>query len=298
MELADRLRFREAVVDGLRRFFKERGFLEVELPLMASRPIPEATIRLFPVLRPDGGRWFLLPSPELYLKPLLAQGLERIFYLGPAFRAGERGRLHLPQFTILEWYGAGRDYTWLMEMVEELLPWLAMELRRSFSLPEGLRLEPPYPRLSLRSLYQELAGWDPWSEPDPHRFDLDMVERIEPWLPKDQPVFLKDYPIWRGSLARPLPPPQEGVERVELYLAGVELANGFSELVDRREQERRFMDELAEMGRGAEELPVPFLEQLEKLPPCAGMALGVDRLVMLLAGLNSVDETRAVPEPL
>ena len=293
MDLLRRLRFREAVVDTIRRFFKGRGFLEVEVPLLSPSPIPEANIKLFPV---DGGRerLYLLPSPELYMKPLLAQGLERIFTVCPAFRQGEKGRFHLPQFTMLEWYGAGRDYSWLMEMVEELLPFVAQET--SSMLPRGFTIDvtPPYPRLSLRQLFQELAGWDPWLEPNEERFDLDLVERIEPSLPDDRPVFLVDYPSWQGSLARSKPNGEEGVERVELYLAGVELGNGFSELTDRGEQQSRFEKELQRMGE-ARGLPDRFLDAVDRLPPCAGMALGVDRLVMLLAGLGSVAETRPFP---
>ncbi len=277
-------------MDSIRRFFKERGFLEVEVPLLASAPIPEANIKLFQV-QAGKATFRLLPSPELYLKQLVAKGMERVFSISPAFRAGEEGRLHVSQFTMLEWYGAGRDYGWLMETVEELLPWVA----ECAGNAAGIDLSPPYPRLELRGLFIERAGWDPWTDEDHGRFDMDMVDVIEPSLPRDRPVFLVDFPPWQGSLARAKPRPAEGVERVELYLAGVELANGFSELTDREEQERRFARELAAAGLQDQGLPGPFLQSLERLPECAGMALGVDRLVMLLGGFGSVQETRSFP---
>lgn len=295
------LELRARIIQEIRGYFLEEGFLEVQTPLLVRAPAPERNIQAFPV---DSGRRgekrFLAPSPELQMKRLLARGAGKIFQLGPAFRKGERGRIHLPEFTMLEWYRAYRDYTALMQDCERLFGWISRGLGvpGDIATREGGRIDltPPFLRLGVDEAFSSLAGWTPGPDPDPDRFERDLVTRVEPGLPRERPVFLVDYPASMASLARLKPGNPRVAERVELYVAGMELANGFSELTDPGEQARRFQEETALMeAAGMEGYPWPkeFLDAMAIMPPCAGMALGVDRLIMLFAGVGSIDEVVA-----
>jgi len=262
---------------------------------------PEINIEPFKV---DGGAGkesrYLITSPELNMKRLLASGLDKIFQLGPVFRKGERGDLHLPEFTLLEWYRKGADYSDLMKDCELLLKVSAAALYGDTNqIPistKYLSLKPPFHIITVDDAFKKWAGWSPLESCEPDRFDHDMVTLVEPMLPRDKPVFLIDYPAWQASLARLSPRNKKVAERVELYINGIELANGFSELVDRHEQEERFKHETEKMRRvGRETYPQPchFFTALDRLDECAGMALGVDRLIMVLTGADKIDEVVA-----
>ncbi len=289
------LELRARIIQGIRQYFLDQGFLEVQTPLLVRAPAPERHIQTFSVGIGEGRR-FLIPSPELQMKRLLAQGAEKIFQLGPVFRKGERGRQHLPEFTMLEWYRAEADYTALMADCEGLFAAIAGTLGQN---PDTLvysgreiDITPPFLRITVEKAFSSLAGWTPGPCPDPDRFDEDLVTKVEPGLPADRPVFLMDYPASMASLARLKPGRKDVAERVELYCAGTELSNGFSELTDPEEQAKRFREELELRKKaGLEEYPWPeeFLEALNHMPPCAGMALGVDRLVMLFADSPDID---------
>ncbi|MEA1866507.1 MAG: amino acid--tRNA ligase-related protein, partial [Thermodesulfobacteriota bacterium] len=157
---------------------------------------------------------------------------------------------------------------------------------------------PPFPRITIKKVFEKYAGWTPGPSPDLDRFNQDMVAKIEPNLPQDRPVFLMDYPASCASLARLKTSDNDVAERVELYAGGLEIANGFSELTDHEEQEARFRKE-AERRRKqrlrAYPRPEEFLSSLSRLPKCAGMALGIDRMVMLLTDASNINDVVTFP---
>ena len=290
MDFLSNLRTRAEALRKIRAFFDGRGFIEVETPVRIAAPAPEPHIDCPAVIERPGaaqGRFdFLRASPELQMKKLLAAGMDRIYQMGPCFREGERGRRHNPEFTMLEWYRANADYRTVMEDAQALVHGL---LTSAIS-------PPPFERITVRDAYRRWAGWDPFESFDGDRFDFDMAAKIELNLPRG-PVFLVDYPKEAASLSRLRNEPDGSVvaERWELYLDGVELANAFSELTDSSEQRRRFemaREERRKLGEADYPLDEDFLEALEAMPPSAGAALGVDRLVMLCCGANSISEIR------
>ena len=272
------LEIRARVLRQIRAFFDARGFVEVETPVRIPAPAPEPHIDC-----PASGDWFLRASPELQMKKLLASGMERIWQMGPCFREGEHGSRHNPEFTMLEWYRAHADYLDILKDMEELVAGVLGHVPGS-----------AFKRLTVREAYRRFAGWDPFTDWDQDRFDFDMATKIEPCLPKE-PTFLIDYPPQAASLSRLR---GDVAERWELYVDGMELANAFTELTDAEEQRRRF-EVAREERRGIGEADYPldeeFLRLLQFMPPSGGVALGVDRLVMLAAGVKSIDEIRVAP---
>lgn len=277
---------RADIVRGMRAFFDARGFVEVETSVRIDAPAPEAHIDCPPVS--TGG--FLRASPELQMKKLLAAGMERIYQIGPCFRDGERGRRHNPEFTMIEWYRRGATYLDIMEDAESLLS----ELSR---LGAADRRPTKADRLSVRDAYRRFAGWDPWTDWDQDRFDFDMATKIEPALKGMGVVFLADYPVQAASLAMVSGSSADAyAERWELYWNGVELANCFTELCDEGEQRRRFAAaraERAELGEADYPMDEEFLSLLPIVGSAAGVALGVDRLVMALTGSDDISSVRA-----
>jgi lysyl-tRNA synthetase class 2 len=235
------------------------------------------------------------------MKRLLAAGYPRIFQVCHCWREGERGRRHIPEFTILEWYRAGTDYQGLMEETEALIQSVARRLGRRGRLAYGGRsiaLASPWPRVTVSEAFTRY-GHTMMAEALEHElFDEIMVRDIEPQLGLDKPAFLYDYPAERGSLARLRADDPSLAERFELYIAGLELANGFSELNDATEQRARFLREEAHR-RALRKRPYPlaekFLDELRDVPAAAGIALGVDRLVMLFADTATIDDVVAFP---
>ncbi len=285
------LALRSAALQAVRRFFTARGFIEVETPVRIPAPALELNIDAEPA-----ADWYLRTSPELHMKRLLAAGYPRIFQMGACFRRGERGARHHPEYTMLEWYRAGASYLDVLEDGEGLVAAVARETRGGMAIEThrgSVDLTPPWARLDVCEAYRRFAGWDPGEAFDPDRFDHDMVERVEPNLPADRPVVLIDYPAGAGGFARPKAGRTGVTERWELYVAGVELANAFGELTDPAEQRRRFeacARERQSAGRAVYPLDEPFLRALERgMPESGGVALGFDRLVMLLAGADSLD---------
>jgi len=289
------------LLQAIRSFFLGEGFLEVQTPVRTPAPAPEIHIDAMPA----DGTWFLSTSPELYMKRLLAAGYEKIFQISPVFRRGELGRLHHPEFTMLEWYRSEADYHDLQKDCQCLLTALCRKMER---IPgwdyrgRWLQVTGEWQCYTVREAFLRFAGWEPGLDVDQSRFDMDLVEKVEPSLGFPQPCILMDYPANQAALARLKPASDRSVaERFELYWAGIELANGFSELTDAREQRRRF-EETIEMRRIAGNptypLPEAFLRSIEHLSPCAGIALGVDRLAMLLADADHLDGVVAFPPSL
>jgi lysyl-tRNA synthetase class 2 len=312
------LKLRARLLERIRAFFSERGVLEVETPMLSGAATTDPALASFVTryvgpLFPHGRTMYLHSSPEFPMKRLLAAGCGSIYQIGKVFRDGESGRLHNPEFTLIEWYRIGFDHHRLIDETSELV----MRL-----LPTRLGLAAPE-RLTYREAFQRYAGIDPhtaaaadfattaWS----HRIsvppallahndlaiwrDLLLTHLVEPELGQGRLTFLHDYPASQASLARVLPGEPPVAARFELYLNGVELANGFHELADPAEQRTRFERQLH--ARTAEGLPAvpmdgPLLAALEHgLPDCAGVALGFDRLVMIAAGASSIADVIAFP---
>lgn len=294
------LRLRAAILQEIRGYFTSNGYLEVETPIRIPAPAPEAHIDAEP-----SGSWYLQPSPELCMKRLLAAGFGRIFQICRCFRSGERGRHHLPEITILEWYSAGCDYRHMMDQCEALIGRLQQRFGDSDALAyQGRRIElsPPWDRMTVAEAFDNFASISMPRAMRDNRFDEVMGLEIEPRLGASRPVFLYDYPAPCGSLARPKPENPGLAERFELYIGGLELCNAYSELTDTVEQHRRFERERAQRsaaGKAVYPMPEPFLRQLPQMPPAAGNALGIDRLVMLFADAAAIDAVVAfTPEEL
>jgi lysyl-tRNA synthetase class 2 len=322
------LELRARLTAATRAFFGERGFVEVDTPALQVSPGLEPHLSAFATELVSADQQSLTPlylhtSPEFAMKKLLAAGMDRIFQLGHVFRNGERASTHHPEFTMLEWYRTG-PYDGIMADAAGLMAALADMTGKSTVSWRGVACDVAVPPLviTVQAAFDRHAGGidvlatagdidalaaearrigvrvgegDRWD-------DLVLrilAERIEPFLGAGRPAFLTEYPIEMAALARPKPGDARVAERVELYVSGVELANGFGELTDAREQRRRFIAdmELKEKLYGARyPLDEDFLAALEHgIPECAGMALGFDRLVMLLAGAETIDDVLWMP---
>ncbi|GAB4173951.1 MAG: EF-P lysine aminoacylase EpmA [Geothermobacteraceae bacterium] len=287
---------RARIVQTIRAFFVDKGFLEVATPHRIPVNAPEAHID--PQASDD---WQLHTSPELCMKRLLAAGFERIFQLCPCWRADERGRRHLPEFTLLEWYRLGCDYRSLMIDCRDLIQRLVPEGSLSW---QGITVDlaSPWEELEVDAAFRRYAGIGVHQALEEDRFEELLVDRVEPHLGIERPTFLYDYPIELGALARRKPGRPDLAERFELYICGMELANGFSELTDPLEQRRRFEADIAtrsSLDKSSAGMPEPFLRDLGNIDDAAGIALGVDRLVMLLLDAADIAEVVAfTPEEL
>ena len=311
----DLLRRRARIMADIRLFFGQGGYLEVETPRLVRHPGME------PHLRPlSAGDRFLITSPEYQMKRLLAGGLERIFSLGPCWRGDELGAHHLTEFCMLEWYRAFSSLETLMEEAERLVAHLAVSLRGATRLTHGgqpLDLTPPFVRLSVAEACHRFAGVpilgvteaarlrrlvDPDGRapltpdaPFEEVFSWLMVDRVEPALARlGRPVILHSFPAPLCALSRLDPTDPTVARRFELYAGGLELANAFDELTDPVEQRRRLEQEQTQRrGEGQPQFALDerFLAALDEgMPPAAGIALGVDRLVMLLCDADHIGQ--------
>lgn len=288
------LELRARVMGRTREFFVSRGYVEVETPLRVRVPALEDHIDA----EASGDHW-LRTSPELHMKRMLCAGYQRIFQIGPCFRRGERGERHLPEYTMLEWYRVGAGSADLIPETLELLTSVAMVTGKTVF--DGVDFSVSPRLLTVQEAFQKWAGWDPVAAFDADRFDLDLVDKVEPRIALEAgPVILKDFPAARASLARLHPEDPRVADRWELYAGGVELANAYSELTDAAEQRERFL-QCAEgrKNRGQEVYPLDeaFLNALHSgMPACAGIALGMDRLLMRLLGIADIRDTVAFAE--
>lgn len=316
------LEARARVLAALRGFFAARDFLEVDTPLMVPSPGLEVHLRAVPA----GAQKWLITSPEYQMKRLLAAGLERIYTVCKCFRADEEGHQHSTEFTMLEWYRARAGWEDILSDTEALVATAAEAVHGAPVIevrgPGGARrmdLAPPWPRMTVNEAMERFAGVRMTGAEDAAElgervraagvdtgtatawddvFFTAFLDRVEPALARmERPVALVDWPAPLAALARRKPDAPHLVERFEVYVAGIELANAFGELTDAVEQRARFAADLAE--RAARGLPCyPVDEKLlaalaEGLPPCAGIALGVDRLVMLVTGAAHIREVLA-----
>jgi lysyl-tRNA synthetase class 2 len=293
--IKSKLEYRAFVLDGIRAFFSGQGFIEIDTPLRVPAVAPEQFITPF-----TSEGWFLSTSPELQMKRLLAAGYERIFQICHCFRKDERGRYHNPEFTMLEWYRAGADYNRIIDDTEQLVLELASRAGGGPKINyqgQAIDLTPPWPRITVREAYLRWAGWDPTADFEGQRFDDDLVDKIVPRFAADRPTIILDYPAECAALAR-LKPGVAGIaERAEIFIGGLEIANVYSELNDPVEQEKRFRQEMELMQKSGKPVswPEKFIEAVKQMPDCGGIAVGVDRLVMLLTDAASIDEVIAFP---
>jgi elongation factor P--(R)-beta-lysine ligase len=324
---------RGRITKTLRRFFEERDFVEVETPVLQVSPGNETHLHAFAteIVAPGGARvpLYLHTSPEFACKKLLAAGERRIVNFARVFRNRERGPLHHPEFTLLEWYRAGEGYGALMDDCAEVLASaaetagtkvLSWQGRTAdpFAAPERLTVAEGFARHAGIDLMQTIgrsgetdrdalaeraasAGVrisedDTWSDV----FSRAMVALVEPRLGQQRATILYEYPVAESALARISAADPRVAERFELYACGVELANAFGELTDSAEQRRRFEADMAEKERiyGTRyPLDEELLAALARMPSASGIALGFDRLVMLATGARRIDDVLWAPVP-
>ncbi len=301
----DLLRARAAMLAGIRAFFAGRGVLEVETPLLSRAAATDPALESL-VAGTDAGYRYLHTSPEFPMKRLLAAGSGDIYQIARAFRAGEAGRYHNPEFSLLEWYRLGFDEHRLMDEVEALVRTLA-----------AANDPGPAERLDYAEAFRRHAGLDPFAatvaelsanaadhgiafsgELDRDGWlDLLMSQVVAPAFPAGRLIFIHGYPASQAALARLRPGDPPTAARFELHWGSLELANGFHELSDADEQAARFARDLAiRQARGLPEVPVDrhLLAALQAgLPDCAGVALGLDRLLMCLTGASHIDQVLA-----
>ena len=308
----DLLKRRARILAGIRAFFDLRGFVEVETPVRIVAPAPEVNIDCpeVPPSRIHGGETtYLRASPELQMKKLLAAGMDCIYQIGPCFRDGEKGSRHNPEFTMIEWYRKDATYLDILEDIKCLYSFLFSKCGDCGDRPfeeencgdrpfvENVKYSGNnlvFKEITVRDAYLSWAGWDPWTDWDQDRFDFDMATKIEPALRSLGLVFLMDYPPQAASLAKIR---GDVAERWEFYSDGMELANCFTELCDPVEQRRRFLDSKEERRRlGESDYPIDeeFLAVLGDMKSAAGVALGVDRLVMKLLSADEITHVRCV----
>jgi len=293
------LQLRASILTAVRDFFAGHNYLEVETPVRIPAPAPEAHIDAIE----SEGR-FLQTSPELCMKRLLAAGYKRIFQICRCFRKNERGSRHIPEFTMLEWYHAGFNYSDMMYETEALIKYVASKSgcgNRITYQGTGVDIGGTWGRMTVAEAFDKYASVSVDKALSEGNFDITMAE-IEPALGQSAPLFLYDYPASCGALAKLKNGNSSVAERFELYICGMELCNGFTELTDPVEQRARFENELAFRKKaGKKEYPMPekFLESLFNMPDASGNALGLDRLVVLFANTDKIDDVVAfTPEEL
>jgi len=285
------LRLRAQSIQAIRGFFIDREYLEVETPIRIPAPAPEAHVNA--VITDD---WFLQTSPELCMKQLLVAGFSRIFQICKCFRHKERGAKHLPELTLLEWYSTGRNYKDLMDECEDLICSVVHLINGNDKISyqgREIHLGTPWTRMSVAAAFHQYAAMAMEKAFEKDCFNEVMANEIEPNLGSPTPLFLYDYPAPCGALSRLKPQNDLLAERFELYIAGMELCNGFSELTDPVEQHARFEKERRlrkSFGHPVYPMPLKFLKALKDMPDAGGNALGIDRLVMLFCDANDIDD--------
>lgn len=302
------LQKRAQLIQTIRQFFISRDVLEVETPLMCytsvTDPFIESISTTYQGQDGKAQKYYLQTSPEYAMKRLLAAGSGPIFQLCKAFRQGEVGRLHNPEFTMLEWYRPSFNHHQLMDEVDELLQLILnvpTAVRKTYAalFQAFLNLDPH--QASIGELKACALENDIKVETDIHDRDtwlnILMTHIIEPHLGKDRPYFIYDFPASQAALARIQPGNPPVASRFEVYFKGMELANGFHELQDAAEQRKRFETNLREREqRGLNLLPIDefFIAALQHgLPDCAGIAVGIDRLIMLALNANTIADVLA-----
>lgn len=303
----DMLLKRAEIIKDLRRFFEGRGYIEVQTPVLQICPTMDTHIHAFKTERlgvdlSHTETLYLHTSPEFDMKKLLAEGMGQIYQICPVFRNAEGSRLHTPEFTMVEWYRSGVDYVYLMDEVDALFAIFDIEACARLTVCEAFMRYADIDLLSVlddRDAFAAVSGVrvvenDGWDD----IFHAVMAESIEPKLER---TILYDYPVSMAALSRKKEDDPRFAERFELYLNGVEIANAFSELTDEVEQRARFNAEMNEKERlYAERYPADeiFFNALKQgMPESAGIALGLDRLVMVITGAQDIRDVQWVARP-
>lgn len=293
----ERLLQRSRIVKAVRDFFHSEGYLEIESPVRLSCPALEDYIDAVPAGVTYGEKQFLRTSPELHLKRFLAEtpeSVDKIFQIGSCFRLGEIGCQHQEEFTMLEWYRLRADYHDILREMQALVQQVVKRLDidvafrgRKVSVLEEWEV------LTVTDAFKEYARLSAEQAVKDGVFEKLLCEQVEPNLGLDRPLFLIDYPASMAALARLSATNPEVCERWELYIGGLELANCYSELTDAEEQRQRFL-QTAELRRrdNREVYPIDesFMQSLPRLTDCGGVALGLDRLCMVLTDAETIDE--------
>lgn len=288
---------RAVIIKAIRAFFDAHGYLEIETPTLVSKPGTEPFLTPFETEVRDvkGGlhRGCLITSPEYAMKELLTAGFPKIYQLTKCFRNGEDfGGLHNPEFTMLEWYRAGTDYTGIMDELESLVLTAGEAVGRTVAVP--------FERMKVVEAFRKYADADALElAKDEAEYHHVFLNAVEPHLGKEAPTILYDYPAEMAALSKLKTSDRRFAERFELYVGGIEIANAFTELTDAEEQRGRFEEENTlreKLGKDTQGLDEDFLSALEEgMPESGGIALGVDRLVMSLLGESDIRRVIAFP---
>ncbi len=322
-EVHEVMRARSAIISAIRRFFDGRGFLEVDTPVLVTVPAGAMAQPFVTEHHALDRRLYLRIATELYLKRLIVGGMDKVYEIGRVFRNEGIDATHNPEFTMLESYEAYADYNDVMQMVEALVPQIALEAIGGTTVTvdgQDINLTPPWARISLHDAVREHAGIELDDFPDAKSLADRMREAnvpatyaesrgrlidklvgtfVEPKLM--QPSFLVDYPVEMSPLAKESSTKPGYAERFEAFAAGMEIANAFTELNDPAVQRRRFeeQEELRKLYQGEEldRMDEDFLVALEHgMPPTGGLGIGIDRLVMLLTGQKTIRDVVAFPQ--
>jgi lysyl-tRNA synthetase class 2 len=318
---------RAHILSHIREFFVAAEFVEVETPLVVKHPGTEPYLNLFKtqfIQNEKAEPGYLITSPELQMKKLLAAGFTKIFQISKSFRNGETGgNLHNPEFTIMEWYRTNADYFDIMRDTEALIKFILKKQRCPHPhryQNKTINLQAAWDRKKVNDLFIEYLNLDLntcktpesfhraaqargfefpqtylWNDIFYHLF----LTRIEPYLGIETPVFVYDYPAAQAALCRPADSDPFWAERFELYIGGIELSNAFSELIDAQLVEKNFQQDLIlrkDLGKDLYPYDQDFVKAMrENLPPCAGIALGIDRLLMLLLDQPAIENVILFP---
>ncbi|MCK5852152.1 EF-P lysine aminoacylase GenX [bacterium] len=281
------LKKRAEIISAVRSFFENQNFIEVETPLKTTAPLPEQNIDALKC-----GEFYLATSPEPYMKRLVAGGLNKIFQITKCFRNGEIGDRHNIEFSMLEWYRNDADYLNLIDDVKNLLNFICDKINFSniFSNFEIISLDDAWVKFTGKPLDDIPNGFD---------FDKTMIEKIEPGLNLNKLTIITDFPACFSPMCKQKSDNPYRAERLEIYFNGIELGNGCTEQIDKKIQIKRLRDEqLArkQMGKDVYPWPSEFVDSLDNMPASAGMALGIDRLIMILCNEDKIEDVIAFTE--
>ncbi|MCF7455320.1 MULTISPECIES: elongation factor P--(R)-beta-lysine ligase [Vibrio] len=311
----DQLRQRATLIASIRQFFADRQVMEVDTPAMSHATVTDIHLHTFQTefVGPgyaDGSKLFFMTSPEFHMKRLLAAGSGCIYQINKAFRNEENGRYHNPEFTMLEWYRVGFDHHKLMDEMDDLLQLVlkcgaAQRMTYQQAFIDVLGVCPLEGSMTELKTAASKLGLSDIAEPEEDRdtlLQLLFSVGVEHKIGQDVPAFVYDFPASQAALAKINPQDHRVADRFEVYFKGIELANGFHELDNPKEQLARFeQDNAKRLDIGLKPQPIDYhlISALEAgLPDCAGVALGIDRLIMLALGCDHIDQVTAFPFPI
>ncbi|MCS0384084.1 elongation factor P--(R)-beta-lysine ligase [Vibrio diabolicus] len=311
----DQLRQRATLIASIRQFFADRQVMEVDTPAMSHATVTDNHLHTFQTefVGPgyaDGSKLFFMTSPEFHMKRLLAAGSGCIYQINKAFRNEENGRYHNPEFTMLEWYRVGFDHHKLMDEMDDLLQLVlkcgaAQRMTYQQAFIDVLGVCPLEGSMTELKTAASKLGLSDIAEPEEDRdtlLQLLFSVGVEHKIGQDVPAFVYDFPASQAALAKINPQDHRVADRFEVYFKGIELANGFHELDNPKEQLARFeQDNAKRLDMGLKPQPIDYhlISALEAgLPDCAGVALGIDRLIMLALGCDHIDQVTAFPFPI